>query len=116
MVDAADGTSTPRPWSALNVETSKNAHASWIVPVRARVPFAASRTNASTTVKGDGDRAPRQPMPRPVIRPLKVSPKQMNAANANGTQGWLGFAPGSVFWRSRASACAMIKIRIGPNP
>ena len=57
-----------------------------------------------------------QPMPSPVISPRRVSPKQMNAANANGTHGWMGFAPGWVFCRSRASVCAMTRITIGPNP
>ena len=50
------------------------------------------------------------------MRPRSERPKQMNAANANGTHGWMGFAPGWVFCRSRASAWAMTRITIGTEP
>ena len=51
-----------------------------------------------------------QPMPRPVISARSVSPKQMNAANANATHGR------SAKFRSRASAWPIPRITSGPRP
>ena len=46
-------------------------------------------------------------MPRPVISARSVSPKQMNDAHANGTQGWIGRSiPIIRAFPARAITCA----------
>ena len=86
------------------------------IPARVAEPHAIQPTHARAEAWMRSEELPVYPMPRPVMSPRRVSPKQMNAANANGTQAWIGFAPGWVFCRSRASAWAMARIRNGPNP